>query len=196
MDIYQLEESKERNLHYNMTIADFIKEAHVLHDEEVNQKYDDHPYSYHLDMVIGFAAKFFDYVKQNDNDIVPVLFAAAFHDSIEDARLTYNDVLKIAKKYMKDEDALMATEIVYALTNEKGRTRAERANDKYYEGIRNTKYAPFVKMCDRIANMSYSSMTKSSMFNKYHQELPHFVESIKVDGMLPEIMISYAYNIV
>jgi len=67
---------------------------------------------------------------------VPLFFGGYYHDSIEDARLTYNDVMKVARNMMTEEQALMATEIVYALTNEKGRTRAERAGEKYYQGIR------------------------------------------------------------
>ena len=79
-----------------------------------------------------------------------MFFGAYYHDSIEDARLTYNDVIRIAKRWMDDEQALIATEIVYALTNDKGRTRAERAGEKYYQGIRETAFAPFVKLSDRL----------------------------------------------
>ena len=57
-----------------------------------------------------------------------------------------------------NEFVIVSTEIAYALTNEKGRTRAERANEKYYEGIRSTKYAPMVKYADRIANLRFSVM--------------------------------------
>lgn len=92
--------------------------------------------------------------------------------------MTYNDVLKEAKKFFNDEDAKTATEIVYALTNEKGRTRAERANDKYYEGIRETPFATFIKFCDRFANYSYSVENKTSMAKKYKYEMPHFIETL------------------
>ena len=60
-------------------------------------------------------------------------------------------------------------------TNEKGKNRKERANDKYYEGIRNTPGAVFVKLCDRIANVQYSKMTGSRMFDKYREENDNFV---------------------
>ena len=70
--------------------------------------------------------------------------------------MTYNDVKKVAGSMLTEEQALMATEIVYALTNDKGRSRAERAGEKYYQGIRETPYAPFVKLCDRLANITYS----------------------------------------
>lgn len=67
-------------------------------------------------------------------------------------------------------------EIVYAVTTEKGRTREERANEKYYEGIKKTKYATFVKLCDRLANVAHSKLTNSSMLKKYEKENEKFVD--------------------
>ncbi|MBR1412444.1 MAG: hypothetical protein IJ577_04880, partial [Prevotella sp.] len=71
---------------------------------------------------------------------------------------------------------------VYALTNEKGRTRAERAGEKYYQGIRETPYAPFVKLCDRLANITYSCSgvdgSNLRMKEVYKSEMPHFLQSI------------------
>jgi hypothetical protein len=71
-----------------------------------------------------------------------------------------------------------AADIIYALTNEKGKNRKERANDKYYEGIRNTPGAVFVKLCDRIANVQYSKMTGSRMFEMYKKENINFMVSL------------------
>jgi hypothetical protein len=90
------------------------------------------------------------------------LVAAWGHDLIEDCRVSYNDV----KTHLGQE----AADIVYAVTNEKGKNRAERANEKYYQGIRETPGAVFVKLCDRIANVQYSKMTKSRMFEMYSKE--------------------------
>ena len=108
--------------------------------------------------------------------------AATITTASRKARQTYNDVMKTALKWMKGEQALMATEIVYALTNDKGRTRAERAGEKYYRGIRETPYAPFVKLCDRLANISYSCSADggkgSRMKGVYRAEMPHFLPSI------------------
>jgi hypothetical protein len=71
-----------------------------------------------------------------------------------------------------------AADIIYAVTNEKGKNRKERANDKYYEGIRNTPGAVFVKLCDRIANVQYSKMTGSRMFEMYKKENDDFLTSL------------------
>ena len=123
--------------------------AHDLH-ASVNQTYgNDHPYGYHLDMVVDAVRTYGHYVCASADDVLPLFFGAYFHDSIEDARLTYNDVTATARHYMSDAQAFVAAEIVYALTNDKGRTRAERAGERYYQGIRATPYAPFVKMADQ-----------------------------------------------
>jgi hypothetical protein len=156
--------------------------AHELH-QSVNQTYGKHlPYGYHLDMVAVIAREYGHLVCVQETDVVPMMFGAYYHDSIEDARLTYNDVRKIAAKYMNEEQALMATEIVYALTNEKGRNRAERANGKYYAGIRDTPYAPFMKLCDRVANISFSCRSEDAdnirMREVYKAEVPHFLSAI------------------
>lgn len=148
------------------TIEEIKQEAHALH-AAVNQTYDHvHPYALHLDMVAAGVYKYGHYVCIGNQDVVPLLFGAYFHDSIEDARQTYNDIVKTARRFMNEEQAILAAEIVYALTNDKGRTRAERAGEKYYQGIRQTPYAPFTKMADRLANTAYSfTHTKASITN-------------------------------
>jgi len=149
----------------------------------VNQTYGGTlPYGHHLRMVADAAMAYGDEVVDREEDVLPVIFGAYFHDSIEDARQTYNDVMKRAKRFMADGQALTATEIVYALTNDKGRTRAERAGETYYKGIRATPYAPLIKLCDRYANMTYSfSGTDESnkrMREVYVREWRHFISSI------------------
>ena len=134
-----------------------------------------------------------------------LVLAAFYHDSIEDARLSYNDVMKIARSQMDEEQAYLAAEIVYALTNEKGRNRAERANEKYFAGIREIPYAPFVKLADRLANTSYafSKGTADSlrMSKVYREELPGFLEALKVEGtdvrfLLPEAMVEDLWEVI
>jgi len=156
--------------------------AHRLH-QSVNQTYGGGlPYGYHLDMVAEGVRSFGHLVCVSDDDVLPLFFAAYYHDSIEDARQTYNDVMNTARTMMTEEQSLMATEIVYALTNDKGRTRAERAGERYYQGIRQTPYAPFVKLCDRLANISFSCASEGSenvrMREVYKQEVPHFLSAI------------------
>jgi hypothetical protein len=180
------------------TIEEIRQRAHLLHDS-VNQRYDKaHPYGFHLDMVADSVMKYGHLVCASEHDILPLFFGAYYHDSIEDARLTYNDVKRGARLFMNDDQAQMAAEMAYALTNEKGRTREERANDRYYQGIRETPYAPFLKLSDRLANITYSfthsNKSNAHMKEVYIEELPHFLEAIDAHSddprfALPEEMI-------
>ena len=186
-------------------INEIRNDAHALH-ASVNHAYDRiRPYGFHLDMVVNWVRKYIEDVCVSEQDVLPIYFAAFYHDSIEDARLSYNDVMRIAKELMNEEQAYLATEIVYALTNEKGRNRAERANEKYFAGFREIPYAPFVKLADRLANTSYafSKGTADSlrMSKVYREELPGFLEALKVEGSdvrfsLPEAMVEHLWEVI
>jgi len=123
----------------------------------VNHTYDDSPYSIHLIMVVQVAKKYIKSIIPTEN-INDVICACWLHDTIEDCRLTYNDI--------KKEFGENVAEIVYAVSNEKGKNRKERANDRYYRGIRNTDGATFVKMCDRLANITYPNEVGCSFRNR------------------------------
>ena len=167
---------------HSEAIEQIRQAAHELH-RAVNQTYGQGlPYAVHLDMVASQVMSHGHEVCAGEHDVLPMVFGAYFHDSIEDARQTYNDVMRLARQWMDDEQAHMAAEIVYALTNDKGRTRAERAGERYYQGIRQTPYAPLVKLADRVANMTYSATHDNAdnvhMREVYRRELPHFLEAI------------------
>ena len=189
---------------YRAGIEEIRQHAHILHDS-VNQRYDViHPYGLHLDMVADSVFKYGHLVCQQEADVLPLFYGAFYHDSIEDARMSYNDVKKGAVSLMDEEQAYMAVEMVYALTNEKGRTRAERSNDRYYAGIRETPYAPFLKLADRLANITYSCSMSNKANNRmrevYKNELPHFLEAINPHSddprmMLPQVMIDEIYSL-
>lgn len=179
-------------------IEEIRDRAHMLHDS-VNQHYDKvHPYGFHLDMVADSVFKYGHLICQSEHDVLPLFFGALYHDSIEDARMSYNDVTKAARLFMDNEQAYMAAEMVYALTNDKGRTREERAGEHYYAGIRQTPYAPFLKLADRLANISYScshdNQSNVHMKQVYKEELPHFLEALHAHSddqrlALPQVMI-------
>jgi hypothetical protein len=175
------EEFKAFETAYSATIEEIRASAHELH-QSVNQTYGDNlPYGFHLDMAVEGIQDYGHLVCACEDDVLPLFFGGYFHDSIEDARLTYNDVKGMALRWLSEEQAQMATEIVYALTNDKGRNRAERAGEKYYQGIRETPYAPFVKLCDRLANVAYScseARGDDRMKEVYKQEMEHFLTSI------------------
>jgi (p)ppGpp synthase/HD superfamily hydrolase len=144
-----------------------------LHNIVCNQKYNKTlPYSFHLDMVVHQANKFISLIPDvklrpensfsNDRLRDSIIVACYAHDSIEDARLTYNDI----KERCSEEVA----EIVYLVTDNKGRDRSERKNDVFYNHLKKNQLAVFVKLCDLIANVKFSLLTNSSMYNKYKAE--------------------------
>lgn len=141
----------------------------TLRHFETNHKYDGQPYDVHLKMVFDYACKY-AYMLPDEEAVMWCLAASWTHDVIEDCRQTYNDV----------REALggAVAGITYALSNEKGKNRKERANDKYYEGIRNFPFAIFVKLCDRLANVKYSKDSKSKMIEVYKKEHTEFIESL------------------
>jgi (p)ppGpp synthase/HD superfamily hydrolase len=146
----------------------------VEQHQKTNHFYDTYlPYEFHLRMVVQVAEKFKNLLSVG-HIIQPtaqnIILACWGHDLIEDTRVSYNDVKEVLGE--------KAADIIYAVTNEKGKNRKERANDKYYEGIRNTKGAVFVKLCDRIANVQYSKMTNSRMFELYKKENEAFITQL------------------
>ncbi len=140
--------------------------------KKTNHFYDKYlPYEFHLRMAVNIFKKFEYLLPKDDNFRTQCFYATYGHDLIEDTRTSYNDVKKIL--------GTKAADIIYAVTNEKGKTRKERANNKYYEGILNIPGALFVKLCDRIANVEYSKMVQSSMFNMYKTEHKDFLYSLQ-----------------
>lgn len=148
--------------------------------EQANHLYDGKPYSIHLQMVYDFGFRFRELLKEVD--VMPALSACWTHDLIEDCRQTYNDVKKMCGKDV--------AEITYALTNEKGKNRKQRASEKYYLGIRASSVYAFVKICDRLANAKYSKYNKSLMIEVYRNEYELFKQNVyfeKFDKMFIEL---------
>lgn len=144
-----------------MTLLEKAKEFAIKAHKDVNHTYDDKPYEVHLQKAIDVANKFIHLLAEDKQEIV--LASIWCHDIVEDCRITYNDL-------KKELDSVEIAEIVFAVTNEKGRNRDERQSPKYYQGIKSTPFATFVKLCDRIANVEYSKESGSSMYDKYSKE--------------------------
>jgi len=141
------------------------KEYAIYCHNSTAHEYDGKPYDTHLKMVFNTANKFIHLIPKDAQETV--LASCWVHDIIEDCRETYNDV--------KAQTNEAVAELAYALTNEKGRTRNERANDKYYEGIKQIPFATFIKVCDRIANYEYSKQQDSKMVKVYQNEMEGFI---------------------
>jgi (p)ppGpp synthase/HD superfamily hydrolase len=143
--------------------------------ESTNHYYDgDKPYSFHLQMVYDFALQYIDLLPAQWHELA--LAAAWTHDTIEDCRQTYHDV--------KDACGEEIAEITYRLTVEKGKTRKERASEKYYTEISQHPVAHFVKLCDRLANTSYGLQT-GRRIDIYREEHPFFASILASESYKP-----------
>lgn len=123
------------------------------------QTYEDEmPYDFHLQKVVDTLAQF------GIRDPVPVS-AGYLHDTLEDTRKSYRDI--------KDRFGEEVAELVYAVTNELGRNRKERAI-RTYPKIKGTPGALVLKLADRIANVHHGLITggKTEM---YQAEFEDFV---------------------
>ncbi|WP_339925765.1 phosphohydrolase [uncultured Cyclobacterium sp.] len=138
----------------------------IYSHQKVNHKYGEQDYDYHLKMVYEVAEKFSYLIAESERE--NVYCGCWVHDIIEDARETYNDVLQNTNETIAD--------LAFALTNEKGKSRKERANDKYYQEMHEIPNAIFIKFCDRIANITHSKSQGSNMYEKYKKENDNFIQ--------------------
>lgn len=145
--------------------------------------YAGYPYSLHLDSVHHilvnshpFFHSFSFYTSKReplDNDRFASMIRAAYcHDLMEDCGLSYKDVLKLT-------DDRLCTDIVYNLTNEKGRNRAEK-HERTYPDIARCELSTFIKLCDRLANVSFSRANNAHMFELYRAEYKKFKDKLCV----------------
>lgn len=153
----------------------FSEFCYHRHDVYCNQKYDETgmnvPYSFHLKAVVKQVEKYKSLLPSNEYFYISMC-AAAGHDLIEDARMTYNDVLKQSRKEIAD--------IIYACTELRGHDRGERHGEDYMKTLSENKLAVFVKLCDIIANVKYGLLTNSSMLKSYRKEFPKIKEKLYI----------------
>lgn len=140
-----------------------LKEQALMLAEKVHrhQEYGPFPYMYHINKVKGVAEKL-----GYDEEIV---ISCILHDCLEDTSLSYSKIRNLFSKEIAD--------IVYAVTDELGKTRGERKR-KTYPKIRKNWKAVVVKICDRIANMEFSYQSKSSHYSMYDKEYGLFKEEL------------------
>lgn len=165
-----------------------------IHDVDCNQKYADTlPYSFHLKVVRAQGEKFirlvkYEYITNPQNKQARYVSSHSVveaaldgHDLIEDGRQTYNDLIDLGDYFGNYTAAVMFADIVYAVTDEKGKSRSERKSDKYYQELSENKLAIFVKLADIAANTLFSKLTGSSMYTKYKSEFAHVKEKLYIE---------------
>lgn len=147
---------------------------------DTNHMYDEYlPYEFHLRMV---AKVHEEYKHLGISEVTG--WAVWGHDLMEDTRTNYSGVYTQLSYLTGVANAKSISEIIRAVTNDgRGRNRKERMPVVVYEDIRNTPGATMVKLCDRIANVQYSKMTKSRMIDVYRKEHNHFVMMLYHESM-------------
>lgn len=148
-------------------VAEFLQFCFERHDTFCNQKYDSRlPYSMHLRYVLAQHSRF-KHLLSSDYEVALTKVGCAGHDLIEDARMTFNDIVT--------EVGVEAAEIIFACTETRGHDRPERHSKEYYDYLAKNDLAVFVKLCDILANVKYGLLTNSSMFKKHKAE---FVDTV------------------
>lgn len=145
---------------------------------KTNHMYDINlPYSYHLSLVAFTGHQFKHLVGDRFDWIQEALWG---HDLIEDARVSYNDIVKAAVNcgwYTKTAE--MIAEAIRSVTNYgRGRNREERMPDWIYDEMKQTTGGVFIKCADRAANLKHGLISGSTMKFTYAQEQAHFKEKL------------------
>ena len=129
------------------------------------------PYTVHLEHVVNVLSRFgFTHPKYQ--------CAGWLHDAMEDAGKSYNDIKNIA--------GFDVAEIVYFVTDEKGRNRKEK-HERTYPAMRSEIDAKIVKLCDRISNVENCISNNRNLLEMYKKEYPKFKEYLYIEGELEDM---------
>lgn len=149
---------------------DIRSRAVELHGNQLyGEKY---PYVIHLDSTWAFMERFSYLLTEEELEIVKL--AIPCHDLLEDTDLTKEDLGLIIGKE--------ATDIVYRVSDEEGKNRKER-KEKTYPKMMGHKLATFVKLCDRLANVSFGYALNSREFSMYREENREFVDKLYLEHL-------------
>lgn len=172
------------------TALEVASEIHA----SVNQGYgkdEVYPFRLHLSFVCGTIDRMFNLSPRwsKDEELFNILNASgAYHDLIEDCRIKYHDLIDdrrfwldnrgIYTRKQKMYSRKKIADIVYALTETRGKNRSERYGYEYMKGIFETPHAWFVKMADTIANSAYSMIVNEPLIKMYQSDAPEMVRNI------------------
>ncbi len=129
-----------------------------------DQRYGEHPYVHHLDMV---------YEESLSHGLTPIVSVASFlHDVIEDTDVTYDDLVK-------EFGCTDLADLVQRVTDEPGANRKERKAATYPK-IKESEDAIALKLCDRISNVRSCIEDKNEgLLEMYKNEHHEFSEKLR-----------------
>jgi (p)ppGpp synthase/HD superfamily hydrolase len=125
-----------------------------------NCRYGDNEYIYHIDMVVDFLTKHI-VVFKSLKDAEDTFIAALYHDSVEDAKQTYNIISEIAGKEVAD--------ITLGVTDVPAKNRLMKHLLTMGKTVQDYR-AIILKMADIYCNTKFSKENGSSMYKKYVEE--------------------------
>jgi len=128
--------------------------------DDSNCNYGGHSYMIHIKMVVDLV-NVYQNVFYRPIDVDVTLVAALFHDSIEDAKQTYNNISDVAGEKVAD--------VVLAVTDVPAENRLMKHLLTMGKTVKDYR-AIILKMCDILANVTYSKDNGSSMYAKYVEE--------------------------
>lgn len=139
-----------------------------------DQKYGEYPYVVHLGFVNHFVNKY-KHLLSNQNEIDVATASGWLHDTIEDCpTVTYEKI--------KSEFGENIANTVQALTNIDGVYNLVE--------LKNNKVAFFIKLCDRLANVSFLRINfKEKAYNKYVDQFDEILNNCpeEFSGMINEL---------
>jgi (p)ppGpp synthase/HD superfamily hydrolase len=142
---------------------DFFKIQKEIADKsykDSNCKYDGHEYIHHINMVENYLIKYKSCFKQEEDYIVTII-ASYYHDSIEDTKLSYNDIAENSNTIVAD--------IVLSVTDIPSTNRLMKHLLTMGKTVQDYR-AIVLKLCDILANAKYSYEHGDPMYKKYKKE--------------------------
>lgn len=131
------------------------------------QKYGEHPYTYHLSQVVMTLEK---YVKDASDTL---LASGWLHDVLEDTDATHYE---LGINFNEE-----VASIVHAVTDAPGKNRRERHLNTFPK-IQKNNLALLVKLADRVANVNNCLETNNKgLFKMYKKEYKIFREALMND---------------
>ena len=103
----------ETNSEHLEVLAQAAAQCHAA----VNQTYGGYlPYEFHLRLTASYAARFLHLLPLNAEEAETLFAAAYFHDSLEDARLTYNDLTRLLTRLKQEHGLLVNVQEVLGIS--------------------------------------------------------------------------------
>jgi len=135
-------------------------------------KYGEHEYDYHLNMVYIEGKHYFKEMNIPSNECLVYSKAIWCHDILTDTGVSREELRKVIGGEAED--------IVWCVSGF-GNNRKER-NKNEINKTKNNRKAVFVKLCDRLANVKKSKHTNKNLFEMYKKEHTQFKKILYIKG--------------